>query len=116
MQPFGELAALDAPASRALWAAIRDVSPLAHEESSRHPCWVVWRFKWDWYLGIQWSEVAEHLLAEGAQINDMAEIRETGWENRENIHFHRFSGDTYLYSEDSFHPAAHIFRADWSSR
>jgi glycolate oxidase FAD binding subunit len=40
MQPFGELAALDAPASRALWAAIRDVSPFAHERGGiGRPLW-----------------------------------------------------------------------------
>jgi glycolate oxidase FAD binding subunit len=39
MQPFGELAALAAPASRALWAAIRDVSPLAHVRGMERPLW-----------------------------------------------------------------------------
>jgi hypothetical protein len=78
-----------------------------------HARWAVWRFNWDDYLGIRWPEVADHLLAEGAQINNVAEIKETGWENRENIHFHRFSEDTYLFSQDTNLAAAHIFRVDW---
>lgn len=35
MQPFGELATLEAPASRALWAAARDVAPFAADRSNR---------------------------------------------------------------------------------
>jgi hypothetical protein len=42
---------------------------------------------------IPWSEVAGHLAAEGGQISEVAEIKETGWENRENIHSHGFWGD-----------------------
>jgi glycolate oxidase FAD binding subunit len=40
MQPIGELAALDAPASRALWLAIRDATLLARERGGRErPLW-----------------------------------------------------------------------------
>jgi glycolate oxidase FAD binding subunit len=40
MQPFGELAALAAPASRGFWAAIRDVAPLAHgRDGMERPLW-----------------------------------------------------------------------------
>jgi hypothetical protein len=78
-----------------------------------HARWVVWRFNWDDYLGIRWPDVSDHLLAEGARLNDVAEIKETAWENRENIHFHRFSGDTYLFPHDANLQAAHIFRVDW---
>jgi len=35
MQSFGELATLEAPASRALWAAVRDVAPFAADRSNR---------------------------------------------------------------------------------
>jgi len=78
-----------------------------------HARWVVWRFNWDDYLGIPWSEVESHLLAEGGRIKDAAEIKETSWENRENIHFHRFSGDEYLFPQDTNRLAAHIFQIDW---
>jgi uncharacterized membrane protein len=75
--------------------------------------WIVWRFNWDDYLGIRWADVADHLLAAGAKINDLAEIEETGWENRENIHFHRFSGNAYLFPQETNLAPAHIFRIDW---
>jgi glycolate oxidase FAD binding subunit len=40
MLPIGELAALDAPASRALWLAIRDATLLARERGGRErPLW-----------------------------------------------------------------------------
>jgi Dolichyl-phosphate-mannose-protein mannosyltransferase len=81
-----------------------------------HARWVVWRFNWDDYLGIRWPEVADHLLAEGGHITNAAELKETGWENRENIHFHRFSNDVYLFPQDTNLSPAIIFRVDWASR
>jgi uncharacterized membrane protein YuzA (DUF378 family) len=78
-----------------------------------HARWVVWRFNWDDYLGIRWPEVADALLREGAHINPVAEIKETGWENRENIHFHRFPGDHYLFAHETNLEPARIFRVDW---
>lgn len=80
-----------------------------------HARWIVWRFNWDDYLGIRWPEVADHLTEEGGQIRKVAEINETGWENRENIHFHRFSNDVYLFPQDTNLAAANIFRMDWPS-
>lgn len=81
-----------------------------------HARWVVWRFNWDDYLGIHWPEVADRLLAEGGQITSVAEIKETGWENRENINFHRFSGDAYLFSQKTDLAPARIFRVDWPNQ
>jgi len=81
-----------------------------------HARWVVWRFNWDDYLGIRWPEVADHLLAEGGHITNVTELKETGWENRENIHFHRFSKDVYLFPQDTKLAAAIIFRVDWTSQ
>ena len=81
-----------------------------------HARWIVWRFNWDDYLGIRWPEVSEHLLSEGGQISKVAELKETGWENRENIHFHRFSGDVYLFPQETALAPANIFRVDWPSQ
>ena len=78
-----------------------------------HARWIVWRFNWDDYLGIRWTEVAEHLSSEGGQIADVAEIPETSWENRENIHFHRFAENTYLFAQEADRTPARIFRVDW---
>ncbi|HEY6070716.1 MAG TPA: hypothetical protein VIU85_05005 [Chthoniobacterales bacterium] len=78
-----------------------------------HVRWIVWRFNWNDYLGIRWSDVLRDLSEYGALATDVAEIKETAWENRENIHFHRFSGDTYLFPQDANRLPAHIFRIDW---
>jgi hypothetical protein len=75
--------------------------------------WVVWRFNWDDYLGIKWADVEHRLLSEGAKINDAAQLEETAWENRENIHFHRFAGRRYLFPQDKDLAPARIFRVDW---
>jgi hypothetical protein len=81
-----------------------------------HTRWVVWRFNWDDYLGIRWPEVAQHLAQEGGQISEVAKLKETGWENRENIHFHRFSGGVYLFSQGATLAPAKIFRVDWPTQ
>ena len=78
-----------------------------------HARWIVWRFNWDDYLGIRWPDVSEHLQSEGGQISKVAELKETGWENRENIHFHRFFGDVYLFPQETALAPANIFRVDW---
>ena len=75
--------------------------------------WVIWRFNWDDYLGIRWADVEHRLLSEGAQIREAAQIEETAWENRENIHFHRFAGHRYLFPQDKDLAPARIFRIDW---
>jgi 4-amino-4-deoxy-L-arabinose transferase-like glycosyltransferase len=81
-----------------------------------HARWVVWRFNWDDYLGFRWPDVAHHLIAIGGQISNVAEIKETGWENRENIHFHRFPGDVYLFPQDAPLAPAKIFRVNWTTQ
>jgi hypothetical protein len=75
--------------------------------------WIVWRFNWDDYLGIRWADVEHRLQSEGAKISDEAQLEETAWENRENIHFHRFAGRRYLFPQDKDLAPAHIFRIDW---
>jgi hypothetical protein len=75
--------------------------------------WVVWRFNWDDYLGIRWADVEHRFLSDGAKISDAAQLEETAWENRENIHFHRFAGRRYLFPQDKDLAPSHIFRIDW---
>jgi hypothetical protein len=78
-----------------------------------HARWIVWRFNWDDYLGIRWADVEHRLLAESAKITDVTQLEETAWENRENIHFHRFAGHRYLFPQDKDLAPAHVFRVDW---
>jgi hypothetical protein len=75
--------------------------------------WVVWRFNWDDYLGIKWADIEHRILAEGGKISDAVQLEETAWENRENIHFHRFAGRRYLFPQDKDLAPAHIFSVDW---
>ena len=78
-----------------------------------HARWVVWRFNWDDYLGIKWADLEHRLLSEGAKISDAAQLEETAWENRENVHFHRFAGNRYLFPQDKNLAPVHIFRVEW---
>jgi len=57
--------------------------------------------------------VAHDILAEGGQLKQIAEVDETFWENRENIHFHRFSGGRYMFVRPEKLPPAIIFSVEW---
>jgi hypothetical protein len=41
------------------------------------------------------------------------EMEKTVWENREDIHFHRFSDGTYLFPRTQTFPDSRIARVDW---
>lgn len=76
--------------------------------------WVVWRFAWDGYFGLTWSEVEQALISRGARITEMRKINETGWENRENVFFYRFCGHKHLFHQHQRHfRRAHIYRIDY---
>jgi hypothetical protein len=77
--------------------------------------WVVWRGAWEGYLGYHWNDVSKRLVDRGATLSKVAQIPETLWENRENLHFHRFAGDGYLFLQVPAgpFPPAEIYRVDW---
>jgi hypothetical protein len=78
-----------------------------------HTRWVVWRFAWDGYLGYYPVPVEEQILAQGGRLTPVTTLEETRWENRENIHFRRFSGERYLFPWSKKYDSAYIFRVDW---
>jgi 4-amino-4-deoxy-L-arabinose transferase-like glycosyltransferase len=78
-----------------------------------HVRWVVWRRPWEGYQGYRWANVAREILAQGGRITLVAEVKETHWENREDIFFRRYSGGIYLYYPLKKFPSAGIFRVDW---
>jgi hypothetical protein len=78
-----------------------------------HVRWVVWRFGWDGYLGYYPNTVEEQILAQGGHLTPVATLKESRWENREDIHFRRFSGERYLFPWSKRYGAAVIFRVDW---
>src|ERR1700737_2329970 len=77
--------------------------------------WIIWRFAWDGYFGLTWPEVEQALISRGARITEMAKIKETGWENRENVFFYRFCGHRHLFGRHEHHRfrRAHIYRIDY---
>lgn len=75
--------------------------------------WIIWRFSWDGYFGITWAQVEQSLRAKGAQVTEITKLKETGWENRENIHFSRFCGGKHLFREHHHFQRARIYRVDY---
>jgi hypothetical protein len=93
-----------------------------------HVRWIAWRPAWDLGPEDSWAQLQRDIAANGGRIEQVTQIKETFWENRENIHFHRFAGDQYLFAwfprtfaegaPESFPPpeqlpAGAIFRVDW---
>ncbi len=78
-----------------------------------HARWVVWRFAWDGYLGYYWATEEQQIRAQGGQLTPVAALEESRWENREDIHFRRFSGNRYLFPWLRKYRPAVIFRVDW---
>jgi hypothetical protein len=75
--------------------------------------WVIWRPVWDGYFGYVGSEIKGNLVTSGARITKVAEFPETIFENRPEIHFHRFSGGKYFFIALDSRITAQIFRIDW---
>jgi 4-amino-4-deoxy-L-arabinose transferase-like glycosyltransferase len=75
--------------------------------------WVIWRPVWDGYQEYFASAVQQEIVDRGGHIERVAEVPETLWENRENIHFRRFSGGRYLFHGPETFPPASIFQVSW---
>ena len=78
-----------------------------------HAHWIVWRSAWETGPGYAMNDVLKDLTARGAKITTVQEIDETVWENREDIHFHRFSDGTYLFPRRQTFPKSIVARVDW---
>jgi hypothetical protein len=90
--------------------------------------WIAWRPSWDLGARDSLAELQRDIIDRGGTVHEAARIRETFWENRENIHFHRFAGGRYLFAwfpralveaaPESFPPPENfpesvIFQVDW---
>ena len=75
--------------------------------------WIIWRPIWDGYQGYFGADVERQIVERGGRAERIAEVPETLWENRENIHFRRFSGGRYLFHGPETFPSANIFHIVW---
>lgn len=63
--------------------------------------WVVWRDPWEGsHLGYRLARVRRELALSGARLQRVASVPETVWENRPELHFHRFPGLDHIYPLD----------------
>ena len=81
-----------------------------------HVRWIVWRSAWETGPGYAINDVLKDLVERGGQVTTVLEIDETVWENREDIHFHRFSDGTYLFPRTQTFPKSRVARVDWPAR
>lgn len=81
--------------------------------SSDHPRWIVWRSAWETGPGYAIGDVLREIAQRGGKITTIMELEETVWENREDIHFHRFSDGTYLFPRTQTFPPSRVARVDW---
>jgi len=81
--------------------------------SSDHPRWIVWRSAWETGPGYAINDVLREIAERGGKITTVMELEETVWENREDIHFHRFSDGTYLFPRTQSFPPSQVARVDW---
>ena len=75
--------------------------------------WIVWRPIWEGYVGYSGEELERQIFSAGGGAVLMAKFEETIWENRPEIHLHRFSADKYFFTAPENLRAAQIFRIDW---
>ena len=80
-----------------------------------HARWIVWRSAWETGPGYAINDVLKELVERGGKITTVLEIEETVWENREDIHFHRFSDGSYLFPRTQTFPNSKVARVDWSN-
>ena len=78
-----------------------------------HARWIVWRSAWETGPGYAINDVLRELTERGGRITTVVEMEETVWENREDIHFHRFSDGSYLFPRTQTFPSSRIARVDW---
>jgi hypothetical protein len=59
--------------------------------------WLVWRWPWEGYQDYWLAEVRADLERRGATLERVAVLPDTQWENRPELHFHRFPGGRFAY-------------------
>jgi len=62
---------------------------------------VIWRSAWEGYQGYRFAEVRRAIESGGRRLERVASLRETIWENRPELHYHRFPVLGHLYPRDA---------------
>jgi hypothetical protein len=75
--------------------------------------WIVWRQAWGAYRGQAIDRVLAKLTEAKIPVFHVATFPETIWENRENVHYRRFSGRRYIYPWYENVPSTVVYRVDW---
>ena len=81
--------------------------------------WVVWRHGLPPTPGTSLEGIRQELAARGARLEPRASFRETQWENRPELHWHRFPGVGYPFAPARLGPAgirypdAVVYRVVW---
>ena len=81
--------------------------------------WVIWRHGPDPLPGHPFEKVRSELEARGAKLERVATFRETIWENRPELHWHRFARVGYPFAPRRLgpagrrHPDAIAYRVAW---
>ncbi|HTY16105.1 MAG TPA: glycosyltransferase family 39 protein [Myxococcota bacterium] len=84
--------------------------------------WVVWRGGAGAVIGDSLEQVRSELAARGATLEPVATLRETLWENRPELQWHRFPRVGYPFAprrmgaEGARYPDAQVFRVHWPAR
>jgi tetratricopeptide (TPR) repeat protein len=75
--------------------------------------WLVCRRAWPAYFAEQdCRRVLQEAIDAGLSVRLVRSIRETGYENRENIHFRRFAGNTHVFPSYGRLPDALVYRIE----
>ena len=82
--------------------------------------WLVWRDAADPIPGWSFARVEADLVARGASVELVARLPETHWENRPELHYHRFPGLSNPYwprslGDSPSFPDARVYRIRWPS-
>ena len=96
-----------------IYAAVREARLPDYVFSPAGVRWVVWRQAWPAFFAEQ--NLARLLMSyrdAGFSTRLAASIPETLYENRENIHFHRFARDTYVFPHYRNLPSTLIYRIE----
>jgi hypothetical protein len=66
--------------------------------------WVIWRHGSDPLHGLSFEQLRARFEARGAKLEPVASFRETLWENRPELHWHRFPRAGYIFAPARFGP------------